>query len=119
MELIEGSIETLSHSLDTLWDRLCKLERAVEDLREEHEALVEGVRYLHSQRIHDEPQVQQTTEEFVRVRHGKWEYDEETAGFKCTECGKRIYGMTLEIGSGDIKYCPNCGARMEDEDDIK
>lgn len=67
MELIEGSIETLSHSLDTLWDRFCKLERAVEDLREEHEALVEGVRYLHSQIIHDEPQVQQTTEEFVRV----------------------------------------------------
>lgn len=52
--------------------------------------------------------------EYVELRHGKWEYDAETAGFKCTACGKRIYGMTLEIGSGDIKYCPNCGARMEE-----
>lgn len=55
--------------------------------------------------------------EYVELRHGKWEYDAETAGFKCTACGKRIYGMTLEIGSGDIKYCPNCGARMEDKDE--
>lgn len=60
MELIEGSIETLSHSLDTLWDRFCKLERSVEDL-------TERVTEIHDMVIHDEPQVQQTTEEFVRV----------------------------------------------------
>lgn len=47
------------------------------------------------------------------IRHGKWEYDVETAGFKCTECGKRIWGMTLEIASGDINYCPKCGAKMD------
>ena len=47
------------------------------------------------------------------IKHGKWEYDVETAGFKCTECGKRIWGMTLEIASGDINYCPKCGAKMD------
>ncbi len=46
------------------------------------------------------------------IRHARWEYDVETAGFKCTECGKRIWGMTLEIASGDINYCPKCGADM-------
>lgn len=50
-----------------LEDRIAKLEMEIQNLQEEHEALVEGVRYLHSQIIHDEPQVQQTTEEFVRV----------------------------------------------------
>ena len=50
-----------------LEDRIAKLEMEIQNLQEEHEALVEGVRYLHSQIIHDEPQVQQTTDEFVKV----------------------------------------------------
>ena len=60
MEYIKGSIDYLSHSLDILWDSHCKLERAVEDL-------TERVSETHGMVIHDEPQVQQTTEEFVRV----------------------------------------------------
>lgn len=45
------------------------------------------------------------------IKHGKWEYDVETGGFKCTECGKRIWSTSLELAG--INYCPNCGARME------
>lgn len=47
------------------------------------------------------------------IRHGKWEYDVKTAGFKCTECGHRIWSMTSEIAS--VKYCPYCGAKMNEE----
>lgn len=57
---------------------------------------------------------EQCSIEFVPLKHAKWEYDVETAGFKCTNCGKRIWGMTLEIASGDINYCPNCGAKMDE-----
>ena len=69
-------------------------------LEEQHEALKDALSRVPA--VDAEP-----------VRHGKWEYDVETAGFKCTECGKRIWGMTLEIASGDINYCPKCGAKMD------
>ena len=48
------------------------------------------------------------------VKHGRWEYegmiDHTWKVFTCTECGKQC------IGGG--KYCPNCGARMEEENDL-
>lgn len=65
-------------------ERIDALSKELDALREEHKALVEGVRYLHSQIIHDEPQVQQTTEEFVRV-------------VRCKDC--KWYGN--EIGAYD------------------
>lgn len=46
------------------------------------------------------------------VRHGRWEVIRDpygrVEGFLC-ECGHQSYSAT--------KYCPNCGARMDKEDE--
>lgn len=52
------------------------------------------------------------------VVHGKWEEVEELYGdihYKCSSCGIEwcfIEGTPKENGT---HYCPNCGAKMEDE----
>lgn len=47
------------------------------------------------------------------VRHGRWIWDDE--GFHCSECWIHAYGDTCEVLSGNYHYCPNCGAKMEEE----
>lgn len=48
------------------------------------------------------------------VRHGRWEdYEENT--WQCSECGELFY---LEDGTpqeNEYRYCPNCGAKMDEE----
>lgn len=51
------------------------------------------------------------------VRHGYWEFpifansdDELDPRVKCSECG------SVEAAFARWKYCPNCGARMDKED---
>ncbi len=56
----------------------------------------------------------------VEVRHGRWEWKEDLKaedengwfireqGYVCSECGF--------IGSDNFRYCPNCGAKMDEED---
>lgn len=54
------------------------------------------------------------------VKHGKWEEIEEYGGwgdtyFRCSVCGDEWdldAGTPIENG---MKYCPNCGARMDGE----
>ena len=50
----------------------------------------------------------------VPVRHGKWitEWEtEDTRMLRCSECR-----MVFNVGNGrDGNYCPNCGARMDEE----
>ena len=44
-------------------------------------------------------------------RTGRWIVDKDSTGCtygKCTSCGMKQY-------AGRTKYCPNCGARMEEE----
>jgi len=49
----------------------------------------------------------------VEQKIGKWIIDEtESASWFCSECGKHAYGCFSEIYSGEYHYCPNCGARM-------
>ena len=47
------------------------------------------------------------------VRHGRWidmrESSKDVPRCKCTECGYVIIGL-------EKNYCPNCGARMDGED---
>lgn len=47
------------------------------------------------------------------VRHGRWEdYEENT--WQCSECGELFY---LEDGTpqeNEYRYCPNCGAKMDE-----
>lgn len=61
----------------------------------------------------------QPTVDAEPVRHGKWESltftnasNEEYTMHRCSECG-------LTIVTGWYHYCPNCGARMDKEDDTK
>lgn len=68
-------------------EKIDALSKEIDELREEHEALVEGVRYLHSQIIHDEPQVQQTMDEFVRV-------------VRCKDC-KNYHKLGADFGGCD------------------
>ena len=48
------------------------------------------------------------------VRHGKWIKQENYPGTysKCSECDQRVGGYTP-----NYKYCPNCGARMDQEEE--
>lgn len=52
------------------------------------------------------------------VKHGKWEYYKNNGIFdthKCTLCGEK-YEMYMDIEpTTKYKYCPNCGARMDGE----
>lgn len=41
------------------------------------------------------------------VRHGRWDFD--MSGAWCSVCG--------EYSEGEYIYCPNCGARMDEEVD--
>ena len=36
--------------------------------------------------------------------------------YKCSECGNYINLSSLNAGRGDANYCPNCGAKMINED---
>ena len=58
----------------------------------------------------------------IAVRHGQWIYNSESGEYVCSACGKNalsfrkdtLYGLDLyETCLTD--YCPNCGARMDEE----
>lgn len=52
------------------------------------------------------------------VKHGKWELHEYPDGYyhtECSECGE-VYDEMVFF-SKKAQYCPNCGARMEQEDE--
>lgn len=49
------------------------------------------------------------------VRHGKWIWDEE--GYHCSECWYHAQGNTMECIDGTFRFCPVCGARMEEEEE--
>ena len=60
--------------------------------------------------------------EFAKVRHGKWlpkhHYIagyEFVSGYICSECGNDA--LNAEGDDFLTDYCPNCGARMDDETD--
>ena len=54
----------------------------------------------------------------VEVRHGRWgEYESfpftpSLNGHPCSECGMRFSTSAIPV----MKYCPNCGARMDKEE---
>ena len=55
----------------------------------------------------------------VEMRHGRWgEYESfpltpSLNGHPCSECGMRFSTSAIPV----MKYCPNCGARMEKENE--
>ena len=56
------------------------------------------------------------------VRHGKW-LDSETFKrpwfrhhiFECSVCRNTLDMDGVNAGRGDANYCPNCGAKMDEE----
>ena len=53
------------------------------------------------------------------IKHGKW--IEKDGHLYCSECGEQAYGIEdwqwLNFIEIDSQYCPNCGARMDGEED--
>ena len=48
-------------------------------------------------------------DDVVEVRHGRWT----GKTYKCSLCGKWIDPLQ---GDADMNYCPNCGAKMDEEE---
>ena len=59
----------------------------------------------------------QPAADVVEVRHGRWgEYESfpltsSLNGHPCSECGMHFSTLAIPV----MKYCPNCGARMDKE----
>lgn len=49
-------------------------------------------------------------------RKGRWVWYDEIRAYSCSECHKYQYSNTLEVLSKDFRFCPYCGAEMEDID---
>jgi len=45
------------------------------------------------------------------VRHGRW-IREPNCWYRCSECGSHYPSIANNI---DYHYCPNCGAKMDEE----
>ena len=55
------------------------------------------------------------------VRHGHWKpasrsKNDKSRIYQCTECGNFLDFHGVNAGRGDGNYCPNCGARMDEDD---
>ena len=48
----------------------------------------------------------------IEDKKGFWEYVDDV-DYRCSVCHKYAYGCLGEVLSGQYKYCPYCGARME------
>lgn len=61
----------------------------------------------------------QPAADVAEVRHGRWgEYESfpltsSLNGHPCSECGMHFSTLAIPV----MKYCPNCGARMDKEDE--
>lgn len=51
----------------------------------------------------------------AEVRHGRWEEASDGDGVVCSECGTDFCTMIHETEK--FRFCPNCGARMDKEDE--
>ena len=47
------------------------------------------------------------------VKHGRWENTNTPNQLRCSNC--EIIHLIAQYPHGEIKYCPNCGARMDGE----
>lgn len=45
------------------------------------------------------------------VKYGRWENTNTPNQLRCSNC--EIIHLIAQYPHGDIKYCPNCGARMD------
>ena len=58
------------------------------------------------------------TVDAVPARHGKWTRENNYGTWKCSECGCKVHRSNpLKGNIWNYNYCPNCGARMDEERD--
>lgn len=71
--------------------------------------------------VTNEAIAKQPTIDAEPVRHGKWDKGTDSHWHICEECGAEV---DISMGTGvwvegvelrELKYCPNCGARMDEE----
>ena len=55
----------------------------------------------------------------LKEKHGHWEWHEDNREWYCSECKRFVYGVSLEVYSGEYKFCPHCGARMDEVEDAE
>ena len=73
------------------------------DIENNERDLQEAINYI---RTNQRKQGQTT------VKHGKWEHN------RCTECGislDDLFSGEFYYDDEEVKFCPNCGAKMEGE----
>ena len=74
------------------------------------EVLERNFGYTHGGSVMKQLIETQPAADVAPVRHGKWIFNDDWWEFICTNCHK---------GIGNIKkypFCPNCGARMDEEE---
>ena len=54
-------------------------------------------------------------DKYVEVVHGKWEKAEYNGFLRCDQC-KDVYINEEWLEDGKWNYCPNCGAKMDGDD---
>lgn len=67
--------------------------------------------------VHYEDLMRIPAADVVEVRHGKWIELYEN-NYKCSVCGSWWTCEETPIESG-LLYCPNCGSRMDLEDEVE
>ena len=56
------------------------------------------------------------TIEQLPIVHARW-IDPKHGVYKCSNCGHYLDFRGVNAGRGDANYCPNCGAKMDKEED--
>lgn len=46
------------------------------------------------------------------VRHGRWALNKKYGDYECSECGQGDV-KAMDFTNLKMRYCPNCGARMD------
>ena len=58
-----------------------------------------------------------TTIEAEPVRHGKWKRSGKWGRvYRCNQCGNYLDFDGVNVGRGSANFCPNCGARMDEDE---
>jgi len=78
-------------------------ERAIKSANEYRMAIVD-------REFIDIVEAQEVTD-VMEVVHGKWDYD--GIALVCNKCSCSI---VVEQGTADMNYCPNCGAKMDGDE---
>jgi len=47
------------------------------------------------------------------VRHGRWALNKKYGDYECSECGQGDV-KAMDFTNLKMRYCPNCGAKMDD-----